>query len=129
MVKPNPNPLIHSTSSPPTPPRATYTSHILHQLLTSQATHPSLIRHLRETQYLNHVYHPHALHSLHLIHAPHQHFRQPHTITLSQQTHMQRKQQYTHHSHCNHRIHIGYDDNLTDRPKTTTDTDTAVKVR
>ena len=35
------------------------------------------------------------------------------TITLSQQTHMQHKQQYTHHSHSNLRIHIGYHDNVT----------------
>ena len=33
---------------------------------------------------------------------------------------MKYKQQYTHHSNCNHRIHIGYHDNFTDTPKTTT---------
>ena len=56
--------------------------------------------------------------------------------SLSRHTCMQHKQQYTHHSHNNHRIHIGYYDNLTDRPKTTTgpqtphkDTVPAVKVR
>ena len=35
---------------------------------------------------------------------------------------MQHKQQYTHHSHSNHLIHIGYHDKLTDIQKTTTDT-------
>ena len=51
--------------------------------------------------------------------------------SLSQQTH---KQQYIHHSHRTH--NIGYHDNLTDRPRTTTGlltphkhTDPAVKVR
>ena len=44
----------------------------------------------------------------------------PCTLTLSQYTYMQPKQQYTYHSHRNHRIHIGFHDNLTDRPKTTT---------
>ena len=49
----------------------------------------------------------------------------PHTsidvnlVILSQQTHMQHKQQYTHHSHSNHRIHIRYHDNHTDRPEMT----------
>ena len=33
------------------------------------------------------MYHPHAQHSPHLIHPPHQHCRQPHTITLSEDTH------------------------------------------
>ena len=56
----------------------------------------------------------------HLIHPPHQHCRHPCTLTLSHDTHMQHKQQYTYHSHSNHRIHIGYHDNLTDRPKTIT---------
>ena len=44
------------------------------------------------------------------------------TVTLapSQHTHMQHKQHYTHHSHRNHRIYRGYQDKLTDRPKTTT---------
>ena len=49
---------------------------------------------------------------------------------------MQHKQQYTHHSHSNHRIHIGYHNNLTDIPYTTTclhtqdnDIDPAVNVR
>ena len=69
---------------------------------------------------MNYVYHPHTPHSPNLIHPPHQHCCQPHTTTLPQQTHLQHKQQYTHHSHSNHPIHTGYDDKLTDRPKTTT---------
>ena len=52
-----------------------------------------------------------------LLHLPHQHCRHHLTLTLSQHTHMQHKQQCTH--HINHRIHIGYY-NLTDRPKTIT---------
>ena len=59
------------------------------------------------------------------------------TLTLSQHTHMQHKQQYMHHSHRNNRTHnIGYYDNLTNRPRTTTGlltphkhTGPAVKVR
>ena len=44
-----------------------------------------------------------------------------HPHILAAHTHMQHKQQYTHHSHCNNRTHnIGYHDNLTDRPRTTT---------
>ena len=35
----------------------------------------------------------------HLPLTPHQHFRHPRTLTLSQHTHMQHKQQYMHHSH------------------------------
>ena len=71
------------------------------------------------------MYHPHATHLPHLIQPPHQHCCQPHTITLSQQTHMQYKQQYMHHSHCNNRTHnIGYYDNLTKRPRTTNTTQT-----
>ena len=43
------------------------------------------------------------------------------TLAPSQHTHMQHKQQYMHHSHHNNRIHnIGYYDNLTNRPRTTT---------
>ena len=50
---------------------------------------------------------------------------------------MHHKQQYMHHSHRNNRTHnIGYYDNLTNRPRTTTElltphkhTDQAVKVR
>ena len=48
-----------------------------------------------------------------------QHCGHHHTLTLSQHTHMQHKQQYNHRSSFNHRIHLGYDDNLIDRPKTT----------
>ena len=58
-----------------------------------------------------------------------------HHHTLSVCTHATQTQ-YTHHSHINHRIHIGYHDTLTDRPKKTTwlqtqykDTYPAVKVR
>ena len=68
---------------------------------------------------------------------PHQHCRHPRTLTISHHTHMQHKQQYMHHSHRNNRTHnIGYHDNLTDRPMTTTGlhtphqhTDRTVKVR
>ena len=111
------NPLIHSNPSTPTPSRANpYTSHTLHQLLSCIAPP------LHYTQYPNHVYHPHVMRSPqpHLIHPPEQHCRHPRTLKLSQHTHMQHKQQYTHHSHSHHHINIGYHDNLTYRPKTTT---------
>ena len=42
-----------------------------------------------------------------------EHCRHPRTLTLSQHTHMQHKQQYTHNSHRKHPIYIGYQDNLT----------------
>ena len=68
------------------------------------------------------MYHPYT-HSPqpHLPRTPHQHRLHPRPITFSQHTHMQHKQQYMHHSHCNKHTHnIGYHDNLTDRPRTTT---------
>ena len=87
---------------------------------------------------LNHVYHSYT-HSpqSHLPRTPHQHCGHPRTLTLSQHTLMRHKQQYMHHSHRNNRTHnIGYYDNLTNRPRTTTGlltphkhTDQAVKVR
>ena len=119
LVKPKPNPLIHSPPSPPTPPRAKHI-HISHTPPTSLIPCITLIH--TTSAALDTVPEPRVLHSPqpHLIHPPHQHCRQPRTITASQHTHMQHKQQYTHHSHSNHRIHIWYHDNLTDRPKTTT---------
>ena len=68
---------------------------------------------------LYHVYHPYT-HSPqpHLPWIPHQHCRHPRTLTVSQKTHMQHKQQYMHHSHRNNRTH----NNLTDRPRTTNTT-------
>ena len=80
--------------------------------------------------------HTHSLQP-HLTQIPHQHCRHPPTLTLSQHTHMQHKQQYMHHSHRNNCTHnIGYYDNLTNRPRTTTGlltphkhTGPAVKVR
>ena len=53
--------------------------------------------------------------------APHEHCRHPRILTLSQHTPMQHKQQYMHHSRHNNRTHtIGYYDDLTNRPRTTT---------
>ena len=46
----------------------------------------------------------------------HQHLRQSRTLTLFQHTQIQQKQQYMHHSYRNHRIQIGYQDNLIERP-------------
>ena len=83
LVKPKTQSSHPLTPSPPTPPEPnTYTSHILHQLITSHAPHSTITRHLRWTQCLNQVFHPHFLHS------PHLHCRQLRTITLSQQTHI-----------------------------------------
>ena len=67
------------------------------------------------------MYHPYA-HSpqQHLHRGPHQNCRHPRTLKLLHQTH---KQQYIHHIHRNNRTHnIGYQDNLTDRPRTTNTT-------
>ena len=66
------------------------------------------------------MYHSYT-HSLqpHLTQTPHQHCRHP---SHPHSTHtLQHKQQYMHHSHRNNRTHnIGYYDNLTNRPRTTT---------
>ena len=78
----------------------TFIFHTLHQLLSSHAAHSSLARQLRLAQYLNHVYHPHT----HALHSPQPHFAITIAPSHSQHTHIQHKQQYTHHSH---RIHIG----------------------
>ena len=101
---------------------------------SSKSASIDLITHSRD-QGDDHSY----THSLqpHLTQTPHQHCRHPPTLTLSQHTHMQHKQQYMHHSHRNNRTHnIGYYDNLTNRPRTTTGlltphkhTGPAVKVR
>ena len=66
FVKPKPNPVTH-----PAP------SHIIHSSLES---------HMHYTKQLNQVYHPYT-HSL----QPHQHCRHPHTLTVSQHTHMHKK--------------------------------------
>ena len=116
LVKPKPNSLIYSpTLHPHRPEPNTYTCHTLHQ-------HLSQARHMYYTKHLNHVYHSYT-HSPqpHLTRTAHQHCRHPRTLTLSQHTHMQHKQQYMHHSHRNKRTHnIGYYDNLTNRPRTIT---------
>ena len=99
----------------------THTRPTLHLHLSPQS---SQARHLYYTKDLNHVYHPYT-HSPqpHLPRIPHHHCRHHRTLTLSQATHMQHKQQYIHHSHRNNRTHnIGYYDNLTDRPMTTSTT-------
>ena len=128
LVKPKPKPLIHSNPSPHIPPRPprpnqthTHFTHTFHQLLSSHAPHQSLARQLRLTQYMDHVYHPNTMpctHHNHTSTAPHHSISV--TLTLSHHTHIQHKQQYMYHSHRNHRIHIGYRDNLTDRQSTTT---------
>ena len=63
LVKPKPNPLIHSPLSPPSPSRAKYI-HISHTSPTPliPRTNSSIARQLRETQYLDHVYLSHAMH-------------------------------------------------------------------
>ena len=108
----NPNPLIHSPSPPLHPRRPepkTYTSHTLHQLLihsTSAALDtipeprvPPTCPALTTT-----TPHPSPTRALPSPSRPH---------TLSAYTHATHKQPYTHHSHSNHRINIGYHDNLT----------------
>ena len=120
------------TPSPPTPPRAKHIrmSHTPPTPLTS--TLPVLDKTPEPCVPLIH-----ALTVTHLPRTPHQRCRHPRTLTLSQHTHMKNKQQYMHHSYRNNRTHnIGYYDNLTNRPRTTTrlltphkHTDPAVKVR
>ena len=109
-------------------------THVTHSTNTSHYTN---LKHVTCTRQ-NYVYHSYT-HSPqpHLPRTPHHHCRHPRTLTLSQHTHMQHKQQYMHHSYCNNRTHnIGYYDNLTNKPRTTTGlltphkhTDPAVKVR
>ena len=120
LVKPKPNSLIHSPPSPPTPPRA---KHIY--MSNTPPTPPTSTSYVLD-RHLNHVYHSYT-HSPqpHLTRTPHQHCRHPRTLTLSQHTHMQHKQQYMHHSHHNNRTHnIVYYDNLTNRQRTTNTTQT-----
>ena len=92
LVKLKPNLVIHSPPSPPTQPR-TKRIHISN-------TRPT--PHIRRTTPIHNTsavldtipeprVTPYAPHSPHLIYPPQQHCRQPHTITLSQQTHMQHK--------------------------------------
>ena len=74
---------------------------------------------------------------IHALTAPRPYTSTAVTLPLSQHTHMQHKQQYMHHSHRNNRTqNIGYYNNLTNRPRTTTGlltphkhTGPAVKVR
>ena len=108
LVKPKPNYLIHSPPSPPTPPRAK-PIHISH-------TPPTPLT--RTSSVLDKTPEPHVP----LIHAltatTHYPDPTPALPSLSQHTHMQ---QYMHHSHRNNRTHnIGYYENLTNRPGTTT---------
>ena len=125
LVTPRTNNLIHSPLSPPTPPRAKHI-HISHTPPTPPILCTTLIQ--ITSAALDTIPEPRVpptcpdLHSPqpHLINSPHQHGHHPRTLTLFHHIHMQHKQQYTHHSHNNHCIHIGYHDNLTDRPKTTT---------
>ena len=121
LVKPKPNSLIHSPPSSLTPARAKHI-HISHTPPTPHIPRTTLTHNTAAA--LDTMYEPRVPPTCPaltiLIHPPHQHCRKHRTFTLSQQTHIQYKLQYTHHSHSNHRIHIGYHDNLTDRPKTTT---------
>ena len=120
------------TPSPSTPPRAKH----IHMSYTPPTPLTNTLPVLDKTP--EHVYHSYT-HSPqpHFTQTPHQHCRHPRTLTLSQHTHMQHKQQYMHHIHRNNHTHnIEYYDNLTNRPRTTTrlltphkHTDPAVKVR
>ena len=58
----------HLHPHPPHPEPNTYTSHILHQLLSSHATHSSITRQLRYTQYLNHMPCTHHNHTASIPH-------------------------------------------------------------
>ena len=116
LVKPKPNSLIHSPPSPPTPLRAKHI-HMSHTPPTPLTSTSPVLDKTPEPR----VPLIHALTATTPHPDPHQHCRHPRTLTLSQHTHMQHKQQYMHHSHRNNRTHnIGHYDNLTNRPRTTT---------
>ena len=111
LVKPNPNPLIHSP--PYLPPRAKHIhiSHTPTTLLTSHTTFISSTSFGRHwTQYPNqtHTHRNHTFSGHHTSIAV--------TLELSQQSHIPHKHQRTHHSHRT--LHSGYKDNLTDRTMT-----------
>ena len=107
FVKPKPNPLFHSPSSPTTPLRAKriYILHTPPTPLIPRTTLTSSMSAALDTMpepcvpptyscpVLTTTTHTQS----------HQHYRHP--FTLSQHTHLQHRQQYTHHSH---RTHIGY---------------------
>ena len=123
LVNPKPNPLTHSPPTTPTTPRAKHI-HMSHTTLIS-STSPALDK----------TPDP-RIPPIYALTATTPALPSPSHLTFSQHTHTHHKQ-YMHHSHCNYRSHnIGYHDNLTDRPKTTTGlqtphkyTDPAVKVR
>ena len=118
LVKSKPNPLIYSPPLHPRRPAPSQThTHITHFTNSSYPLLVSCARHniwTTCTTYMSCTHHttPHS--------SPHHHCRHPRTLTLYQHTHMQHKQQHTHHSCSNHRINIRYHDNLTYIPKTTT---------
>ena len=111
----------------------THTSHIhsttppLPTLVQAPYPLPTYTTHTTATKTQTHVQHSSCPHRIGEA-------RHPHSLTLSQHTH---KQQNMHHSHRNNRTHnIGYYDNLTNRPITTTGlltphkhTDPTVKAR
>ena len=126
-------PILSPTHPQHLPPRPSQThTHVTYTFTTLiSSTSPALVK------YMNHMYHPYT-HSPqpHRPRTPHHHCCNPRTLTVLQQTHKQHRQQYMHHSHRKNGTHnIGYLDNLTDRPMTTTGqqtphkhTDSAVKV-
>ena len=99
LGKPKLNPLIYS---PPLFPRCpepnTYTSHTLHQLLPCTTLIPSMSAAL-DTIPEPHV--PPTCHALTTTTPPYPTPAFP-SPSDSQHTHMQHRQQYTHHSHNNH---------------------------
>ena len=124
------------TPSPPTPPRAKHT-HMSHTPPTPLTTLNSSTSPVLDKTPVPCVPLIHALTATTPPPDPTQALpsaSHPHTLTAH--THAY-KQQYMHHSHRNNRTHnIGYYDNLTNRPRTTTGlltphkhTDPAVKVR
>ena len=139
LVKPKPNSLIHSPPSPPTPLRAKHI-HMSHTPPTPLTTLISSTSPVLDKTPEPRVPLIHALTATTPPPDPTPALLSssfPHILTLSQHTYMQHKQQHMPHSHRNNRTHtIGYYDNLTNRPRTTTGlltphkhTDPAVKVR
>ena len=103
FVKPKPNSLIHSPPSPTTPPRAKHI-HMSHTPPTPLTSTSPVLDKTPEPR----VPLIHALTATTPHPDPTPALPSP-SLTLSQHTHMQHKQQYMHHSHRNNRTHnIGY---------------------
>ena len=116
-----PNPLIHSPPSPPTPHRAKHI-HISHSPPTPHIPRTTLIHNASAA--LDTMSKPRVMPTCPALTTPHPSPTPAlpstsHHHTLSADTHATQTKVHASQSQ-QHRINIGYHDNLTDRPKTTT---------